>query len=45
MSQFENFIRLREKVGYKPYAADRQSVKGSQFAQPLLEFSGACAGW
>lgn len=44
MSQFENFIRLHEKVGYKPYAADRQSVKGSQFAQPLLEFSGACAG-
>ena len=23
---------------------DRESLKGSQFAQPLLEFSGACAG-
>ncbi len=33
-----------EKVGYKelPFAAE--TVKGSQFKQPYLEFSGACAG-
>jgi pyruvate dehydrogenase (NADP+) len=28
----------------KPNPIDKYSVKGSQFEQPLLEFSGACAG-
>jgi pyruvate-ferredoxin/flavodoxin oxidoreductase len=28
----------------KPNPANKESVKGSQFEQPLLEFSGACAG-
>ena len=32
-----------EKVADKPEVQDN-SVKGSQFKQPLLEFSGACAG-
>jgi len=32
------------KVKVKAGAADRNTVKGSQFAQPYLEFSGACAG-
>ncbi len=32
-----------EKVADKPEIQDN-SVKGSQFKQPLLEFSGACAG-
>ncbi len=33
------------KVSYKDKVVDKfQSVKNSQFAQPLFEFSGACAG-
>ena len=28
----------------KPGVFDRKTLKGSQFAQPLVEFSGACAG-
>ncbi len=31
-------------VPYKGGVMNRDSVKGSQFYQPLLEFSGACAG-
>jgi pyruvate-ferredoxin/flavodoxin oxidoreductase len=31
-------------VPFKGELANRESVKGSQFYQPLLEFSGACAG-
>lgn len=44
MEQFDRFMNLHRNVGYKPEILDRQSLKGSQFAQPLLEFSGACAG-
>ncbi len=33
-----------QKVGYKSNLMDLGTVKGSQFAQPLFEFSGACAG-
>ena len=33
-------MKLPVKDGY----TDKYTVKGSQFAQPLLEFSGACAG-
>ena len=32
------------EVPVKDDLMDKASVKGSQFAQPLLEFSGACAG-
>ena len=32
------------EVTNKPDLWDRETVKGSQFVQPLLEFSGACAG-
>ncbi len=32
------------KVTYKDHLMPRNSVKGSQFAKPLLEFHGACAG-
>ncbi|PSJ31651.1 pyruvate-flavodoxin oxidoreductase [Peptostreptococcus russellii] len=32
------------KVSAKPDAMPNTTVKGSQFRQPLLEFSGACAG-
>ena len=32
------------KVGYKEDVMPDTTIKGSQFKQPLLEFSGACAG-
>ena len=32
------------KVSHKDNPMNKYSVKGSQFEQPLLEFSGACAG-
>ncbi len=33
-----------KEVGYKEDVFPANSIKGSQFKQPLLEFSGACAG-
>ena len=40
-----NFDYLNSKVGYKEdVVAKNANVKNSQFAQPLFEFSGACAG-
>ena len=36
---------LTKRVGYKDTVVDKtKTVKNSQFAQPLFEFSGACAG-
>ena len=36
---------MHNKVGYKDTVVDKtKTVKNSQFAQPLFEFSGACAG-
>ncbi len=36
---------MHEEVGYKDTVVDKfVNVKNSQFAQPLFEFSGACAG-
>lgn len=36
---------MHKEVGYKQDVLDiKKSVKNSQFAQPLFEFSGACAG-
>ena len=35
---------LTEKVTVKDNLMPKNTVKGTQFAQPLLEFSGACAG-
>lgn len=32
------------KISYKPNVMDVKTLKGSQFAKPLLEFSGACPG-
>jgi pyruvate-ferredoxin/flavodoxin oxidoreductase len=47
-SQLEEIPRwtyMHEKVGYKDTIVDKfVNVKNSQFAQPLFEFSGACAG-
>lgn len=41
----ERWLYMHEKVGYKETVLDKtKTVKNSQFAQPLFEFSGACAG-
>ncbi len=45
MAQQECFDYLHSHVGYKDDVAPKaQNLKNSQFAQPLFEFSGACAG-
>lgn len=38
------FDYLVANVGKKPGVPEATTVKGSQFCQPLLEFSGSCAG-
>ena len=41
----ENFNYLNAKVGYKEDVVNKAAnMKNAQFAQPLFEFSGACAG-
>ena len=41
----ERWDYMHNKVGYKDTVLDKsKSVKNSQFAQPLFEFSGACTG-
>ena len=45
MAEVERFKYMDEKVGYKEKVTDKfKTIKNSQFAQPLFEFSGACAG-
>ena len=45
MVEAENWDYCVEKVSHKDATiAPKTTVKGSQFEQPLLEFSGACAG-
>ncbi len=44
MAEAERFEYMHENVGYKDVLGKEKSVKNSQFAQPLFEFSGACAG-
>ncbi len=45
MKETENWDYLISKVTYKPDVAPKlKTFKNSQFAQPLFEFSGACAG-
>ena len=44
LPQAENWNYMVEKVGYKKVVDTTKTVKNSQFAQPLFEFSGACAG-
>lgn len=39
-----NWAYAVEKVSHKPDLMSPKTVKGSQFRQPLYEFSGACAG-
>ncbi|MCL3782618.1 pyruvate:ferredoxin (flavodoxin) oxidoreductase [Prolixibacteraceae bacterium JC049] len=44
-AEIERYQYMDKKVGYKEkVVAKDKSVKNSQFAQPLFEFSGACAG-
>ena len=40
----DNYNWLNSKVGYKEVVDKKANVKNSQYAQPLFEFSGACAG-
>jgi len=42
--EIENWNYAVENVTYKDNLHPKTTVKGSQFAQPLFEFSGACAG-
>lgn len=42
--QKENLDYLQQHVAEKTTDIPRQSIAGSQFRRPLLEFSGACAG-
>ena len=45
LAENERFKYMDQKVGYKDTVVDKyKTVRGSQFAQPLFEFSGACAG-
>src|SRR5574344_531814 len=45
MHEAENWEYAQHQVSYKDNLIDKMaSVKNSQFAQPLFEFSGACAG-
>ncbi len=45
MGEVERWDYMHNKVGYKDTILDKtKTVKNLQFAQPLFEFSGACAG-
>ncbi len=44
MSEQDNWTKMTKEVGYRTPMEISKTVKGSQFAQPLFEFSGACAG-
>ena len=39
-----NYDWLNSKIGYKTPLDPKSNMKAAQFAQPLFEFSGACAG-
>ncbi|MDD2533491.1 MAG: pyruvate:ferredoxin (flavodoxin) oxidoreductase [Eubacteriales bacterium] len=43
MEQASNW-EFAQTLSIKPNPVNKETVKGSQFEQPLLEFSGACAG-
>ncbi|KUO49642.1 MAG: pyruvate-flavodoxin oxidoreductase [Desulfitibacter sp. BRH_c19] len=42
--QEDNWNYAMENVSIKDHLLDLATIKGSQFAQPLLQFSGACGG-
>ncbi len=43
-AQQENYNYLFQHIKEKDYGKNAESVRASQFRQPLLEFSGACPG-
>ncbi|MCH5277827.1 MAG: pyruvate:ferredoxin (flavodoxin) oxidoreductase [Desulfovibrionaceae bacterium] len=43
-AEVANLDFATENISIKDNVVDRGTLKGSQFQQPLLEFSGACAG-
>ncbi len=43
-TQSENWYYAVDKIKHKDIELNKYTVKGSQFNQPLLQFSGACAG-
>lgn len=44
ITQMSNLTYAEQHISIKDNLLPRNTVKGSQFQQPLLEFSGACAG-
>ncbi len=44
LPESERWNYFRNNVTYKDTLMAKNTVKGSQFAQPLFQFSGACAG-
>ena len=44
LPQQKNWDYITKRIGYKQVVDKTRSVKNLQFAQPLFEFSGACAG-
>ena len=45
LGEVANWEYMHHNVGYKDTILEKsKTVKGSQFAQPMFEFSGACAG-
>ena len=45
MGEQANWSAMHNEVGYRDTVIEKEkTVKGTQFAQPLFEFSGACAG-
>jgi pyruvate-ferredoxin/flavodoxin oxidoreductase len=44
MAEAERWEYFRKNVTYKDTILPKTTVKGSQFSQPLFEYSGACAG-
>ncbi len=44
LKEHENWTFAVDEIAVKKDAANSKNVKTSQFAQPLFEFSGACAG-
>ncbi|MEG1623009.1 MAG: pyruvate:ferredoxin (flavodoxin) oxidoreductase [Alistipes sp.] len=44
MPEQKNWSYILSHIGYKEVVDKMKSVKNLQFAQPLFEFSGACAG-
>ena len=44
MKEAANWETVTKQIGYKEIVDKTKTVKNLQFAQPLFEFSGACAG-